>query len=837
MNQYLSRIFLLLFLGVSLSLYAQTGGNITLQNLATVKVDELTDDQIRTFWNQAQERGLSMIQLQQMAVQRNMNSQEFAKLKTRIENLPQTSKKSDDKEDELQEERKVFVEEDWDTSDKDKQEPGKKVQKTGDRTKTESTTKTKEKVTKSKIFGADLFNNKNLTFEPNLRIATPQNYQLGPDDELLIDVSGFSEANYKLKVSPDGQIRIPQVGPVAVGGLTIEQARKKIIKSLSVIYGSVNTGETAVNITLGNIRSIKVTVLGEITNPGTYTLPSLATVFNSLYVSGGPNKNGSFRSIKVIRNGKLFTTIDVYEFLLKGEAKGNVRLQDQDVIKVGSYETRIEIKGEVKREGFYEVTPKETLKDVIEFAGGYTNDAYRERIKVYRNTSKEKSVADIPVEMVPMFTPKAGDIFTIGKVLNRFSNRVQINGAVFRPGFFALDGDLTLAGLIKKADGLTEDAFTSRGLIYRLKDDNSLEVISFDVNDVLNGKDIKLQREDNVQLLSKLKLREEYVVSIAGEVLMPGKYPYAENMRVEDLIITAGGLKESAAKNKIEIARRIKSIDVSNASAEVSTIITYEVNDDLKTTDGKAVVLLPFDVVSIYRLPGFQTQRNITMEGEVLHPGQYTLTRNNEKISEVLKRSGGMTANAFPEGAVLVRTKKLTGIDLYIRKKQIESLEKQSKDSTRAKELGETEIADNVSIVGIDLKKILKNPGGSSDLIMEEGDVIRIPRETQTVKISGEVLYPVSIQYKKGKGFRKYINGAGGYTQRALKKKGYVVYTNGSAESTRKFLVFNIHPRIKPGSEVIIPPREERRKLSAVEVVGITSSLATLVLIITTLAK
>ncbi|MES2560289.1 MAG: SLBB domain-containing protein [Bacteroidota bacterium] len=836
MNQFLSRIFLFLFLGFSLSLHAQNGNNITLQNLGTVKVDDLTDEQIQAFWNQAQERGLSMVQLQQMAVQRNMPSQEFAKLKTRIENLSQSSRKTEEKVDD-QDGRRLAEDQEWDDSGDEKSEPGKKIAKPGDRTTTQSTTRTTDKTAKSKVFGADLFNNKKLTFEPNLKIATPQNYQLGPDDELLIDVSGFSEASYKLKVSPDGQIRVPQVGPIAVSGLTIEQARKKITRALSGIYGSVNTGETSINITLGNIRSIKVTVLGEITNPGTYTLPSLATAFNSLYVSGGPNKNGSFRNIKIIRNGKVLTTIDVYEFLLKGEAKGNVRLQDQDVVKVGSYETRVEIKGEVKRTGLYEVTAKETLKDVIEYAGGYTNDAYRDRIKVYRNTSKEKSVADIPGELVPMFVPKAGDVYTVDKVLSRFSNRVQINGAVFRPGFFALDGGLTLASLIKKADGLTEDAFTSRGLIYRLKADNSLEVVSFDLNEVLNGKDIALQREDNIQILSKLKLREDYIVSIAGEVLAPGNYPYAENMRVEDLIVTAGGLRESASKTKIEIARRIKSVDVSNASSEVSTIITYEVSDDLKTAEGKAVVLLPFDVVSIYRLPGFQTQRNITVEGEVLHPGQYTLTRNNEKISEIIKRSGGMTANAFPDGAVLVRTKKITGIDLYIRKKQMESFEKQSKDSSRAKELSETEFADNVSIVGIDLKKILKNPGGASDLIMEEGDVIRIPREVQTVKVSGEVLYPVSIQYKKGKRFGKYINGAGGYTQRALKKKGYVVYTNGSAESTSKFLVFNIHPKIKPGSEVIIPPREERRKLSAVEVVGITSSLATLVLIITTLAK
>jgi protein involved in polysaccharide export with SLBB domain len=828
MNPYFSRLLLFLSLFISVFTFAQTQANLNIQNFANAKVDDLTDEQVLAFWNQAQEKGLSLTQLQHIANQRNMNLQEFAKLKLRIQNLTQSSNKI--KKEESSSNREYFGYE----NAEENLEEGKNVDSEKEKNYKNAN---KDKKESQKIFGADLFNNKMLTFEPNLKIATPQNYQLGPDDELVIDVSGYSEVSYKLKITPDGTLRIPQVGLIAVSGLSIEQARKKITNKLASIYGTIQTGETSVNIALGNIRSIKVTVLGEVTNPGTYTLPSLATVFNSLYVSGGPNKNGSFRNIRVIRNGKLLTTIDVYDFLLKGEAKGNVRLQDQDIIKVGSYETRVELKGEVKREGLYEVTAKETLKDVIEFAGGYTNDAYRERIKVYRNTAKEKSVADVPAELINMFVPKAGDVFTIDKVLGRFSNRVQINGAVFRPGYFALDGGLTLAKLLKKADGLTEDAFMSRALIYRLKADNSLEVISFDISEVLNGKDINLQREDNIQILSKLKLREEYTVSIAGEVLIPGEYPFAENMKVEDLIITAGGLKESASKTKIEIARRIKTVDVSNANAPVSNIITYEVNDKLKTADGKEIVLLPFDVVSIYRLPGFEAQRNITLEGEVAHPGQYTLTRSNEKISEVIKRSGGLTAAAYIEGAVLVRTKKITGVDLLIRKKQLESLKKQSKDTSIAKDRTELELADNYSIVGIELDKILSNSGGENDLKMEEGDIIRIPRETQTVKITGEVLYPISIQYKKGRLFNRYVRGAGGYTHRALKRKGYVVYTNGSAESTRKFLVFNIHPKVKPGSEIIVPPREERRKLSAVEVVGITSSLSTLVLIITTLVK
>lgn len=815
----MSKVIFVVLLFVSYSLSAQapvpsakTPAGITLQNLAAVKVDDLSDDQIRDFWKQAQERGLSLIQIQQMATQRGMSPSEFSKLKKRIELLEQSG------------------------SGANKYEDDSKGRKTEENKTNPPADEKDHVVIKSRIFGADLFSGKNLTFEPDLKMATPQNYQLGPDDELIIDVSGYSEASYKLKVSPDGLIRIPIVGPVFVGGLTIEQARSKIIKQLSSGYSGISTGETTVSIALGNIRSIKVSIIGEVNMPGTYTLPSLATAFNALYASGGPNKNGSFRKIRVIRNGKPVANIDVYEFLLKGEAKGNIRLQDQDVLMVGSYETRVELSGEVKREGFYEVIKNETLKDVIGFAGGYTDIAYKDRIKVFRNTAKEKSVADIPQDIVPMFVPQTGDVYIVERVLERFSNRVQINGAVFRPGFFALDDGMTLSKLILKAEGLTEDAFTSRGLIYRLKDDNSLEAISFDVKEVLAGKDIPLKREDNVQILSKLEMREEYNVSIAGEVISPGVYPYAENMRVEDLIITSGGLKESASKTKIEIARKIKTIDVHNASAPVATIMSYEVYEDLKTKDGNSIVLQPFDVVSIYKLPGFQAQRNITLEGEVMHPGQYTLVRNNERISEVIARAGGITANAYSGGAILLRTKKLTGVDQFIKKKKLASLAKQSSDTTRAKDIAKSDLLDNTSIVGIQLDKILKDPGSDYDLIMDENDVLKIPREIQTVTVSGEVLYPVKIQYQRGKSFRRYVSGAGGYTERALKKRGYVVYANGSAESTKKFLFVNIHPRIRPGAEIILPAKDERKRLSAIEFVGITSALSSMVLLIYTIA-
>jgi protein involved in polysaccharide export with SLBB domain len=818
MKHILRGISLILLFLFSLAVSAQQKmpEGINLQNLATVKVDDLSDEQIAEFWKQAQERGLSMVQIQQAATQRNMSMVEFNKLKSRIENLGSAVSSNSRYEDRSE---------------------GRKVQDENNRQQPQM--QDRETTTRSNMFGAELFSNKNLTFEPNLKLATPSNYQIGPDDELLIDVSGYSEASYKLKVTPEGQIRIPVAGPVFVGGLTIEQAKRKITAQLSGIYSGITSGETSVSIALGNIRSIHVTIIGEVKMPGSYTLPSLATAFNALYASGGPGINGSFRNIKVIRAGKPVATIDVYQFLLKGEAKGDIRLQDQDVIRVGSYETRVELTGEVKRPGFYEVVAGETLKDVIGFAGGYTDVAYRDRIKVFRNTAKEKSVADVPQDITGMFVPQTGDVYTIDKVLERFSNRVQINGAVFRPGFFALDDGMTLSKLIAKADGITEDAFTSRGLIYRLKDDNSLEAISFDVKEVMSGKDIQLKREDNIQILSKLDMREEYKISIAGEVLNPGVYPYAENMRVEDLIITSGGLKESASKTKIEIARKIKSIDVNNTGAPVASIISYEIYEDLKTKEGNDIVLQPFDVVSIYKLPGFQNQRNITIDGEVMHPGQYTLTRNNERISEVLKRAGGMTAMAFPDGAVLIRTKSISGVDKFIQKQKLVSLEKQSSDTSRVKDIEKSDFSENnSSIVGIDLGRILKYPGSDYDLYMEENDVLRIPREMQTVKVSGEVLYPVRIQYKKGKSFRRYVSGAGGYTERALKRRGYVVYANGSAESTRKLLfLINIHPRVKPGAEIILPAKDERKKLTPVEFIGITSAVSSMVFLIYTITS
>lgn len=779
-----------------------------MKNISEIKVDELSDDQIRQFLAEFKNSGYGINQLEQVAAQRKMPPEEIKKLKDRVEKLDQHAPTES---------------QNFDRNYSD--------QSAKSDVKDDGGFETLEK----KMFGAELFNNKNLTFEPNLKIATPANYQLGPDDELIIDIYGYSEATHRLKVTPEGFIRIPLVGPVQVSGNTIEQARKKIENQLATIYSGINTGQTSVNITLGTIRSIKVNILGEVNMPGSYTLPSLATAFNALYVSGGPNKNGSFRNIKVIRNGKIIATVDVYDFLLKGESKGNIRLNDQDVIKVGPYETRVELKGEVKRPAFYEVIKNETLKDVIGFAGGFTDEAYRERIKVFRNTAKEKSVADVPDEMFGMFTLQTGDAFEIGKIIDRYTNRVEINGAVFRPGIYALEEGMTVSKLIKKADGITEDAFTSRAIIYRLKSDNSSEIISFNVSDVLEGKnDLVLKREDLIEINSKLALKEEYVVTVLGAVLRPGKYRYAENARVEDLIIAAGGLRESASRKKIEIARRYKG-ENERSGTEIAKIITYEVNEDLTTKS--EIFLMPYDIITIYSVPGYGPQKNVNIEGEVQYPGQYTIAGKDERISDIIKRSGGLTDFGFAEGAVLIRTKKLNEADKMIRQQKIDALIKQTKDTTNIQNIINKEVGSLTSTVGIDLDKILKKPGSKHDLLLDDMDLISIPNMKQTVKISGEVLYPVRIPYRKTKGFKRYINGAGGYSQRALKRAGYVVYANGAAKATRKFILFNVHPKIKPGAEIVIPAKEEKKGASAVEIVSIATSITTVAVLIVTLFR
>ncbi len=782
---------------------------LNLQNIATIKIDQLSDEQIADFWNKAQSNGIGITELEAETKKRKMSGLEFEKLKERINNLSITSKTKSNITTSL---RKV----------------------------NENSNEFKETTENDnyKNFGSELFNNKNLTFEPNLKIATPQNYQLGPDDELIIDIYGYSEESMSLKISPDGNIRIPLAGIVQVSGLTIEQARMRITKSLSQIYDRINTGETKVNISLGNIRSIKVLIMGEVTMPGTYTLSSFSTVFNALYHSGGPSKNGSMRNIKVIRNNRVIANLDIYDFLMKGEAKGNIRLQDQDLIKISPFENKVEIKGEVKRNGYFEIQKNETLKDLITYAGGFTNEAFKEKIKVTRNTSKQKSVADIQNELINMFSPKSGDVYTVDKLLERFENRVQIKGAVFRPGVYALENNLTVTKLIEKAEGLTEDAFLTRAIIYRLKEDNSLMMLSVNLTDIKNNlaTDIKLEREDIIQIASKLELKQSYGVIINGEVLKPGDYPYAQNMKIEDLIIAAGGFKETAALTRVEVSRRKFDIDKTVINSEIAIIKRFELNNELKENSNLKFELEPFDIVNIYAISGYEPQKNVTIEGEVLYPGNYTIERNNEKISDIIKRGGGLTASAFKDGIILLRKKNRDFSTTIVYQNKLKALRKQSKDSNSILDVFEEENS-MYDIVGINVSKILKKPGSKEDLLLRDGDILKVPYEKQTVLVSGEVLYPIKVNINNANSLRGFVSNAGGFSSKALKRKSYIVYANGTVKATNNFLFFKFYPKVKPGCEIVIPKREVRKPVSVLEVTTIASTLTTLVFLIVSLSK
>ncbi len=811
----------ILLIFVSASIFAQLGTN--------TKVDELSDAQILQIIKQAESMGYtSEAQIEQIALSKGVKQDEIAKFKARVEKLKKQGGATQ-------------------TASKPSVAAGREYSETTAGGAIDNAKKENDAEIKSKIFGADLFNNGSITFEPNLRMATPKSYIIGPDDKLIIDLTGDNERSYDLQVSPEGVINLEYVGRIAVGGLSIEQASAKIKTAMSKTYPALRTGRTSVAINLGNIRSIQVTVTGQATKAGTYTLPSLANVYRALYVSGGPSANGTFRNIQVIRNNRVVATIDVYDFLLKGLQQGNIRLQDQDVINIPAYDKRVEISGEVKDAAIFEVKGTETLQDVINFAKGFTSEAYMAKIKAFQNTNKERKITDIPATQYAAYQPKNGDKFVVEAILERFENRVEIIGAVFRPGIYALDQGLTLSGLIRKADGITEDAFLNRGYINRLNPDKTQYFISFDVAKLLSGeeKDILLTREDKVTISSVFDLREEYTVTIQGEVRAPGTFEYADNLTLGDVVQMAGGFKEGATPSRIEVSRRIKNTDPSSISSRTAELFVVSVDENLRIL-GDKFVIRPFDIISIRNSEGYSIQKQVKIEGEVLYPGMYTITSKDYRISDLIKRAGGLSPYAYAEGASLKRpgAEKVNPAD----KNAINNKEEDEKKFLNLERVQEKTVKGNDSskideklvqsnLVGIDLESILSKPLSRQDLILEEGDIIRVPKQLQTVKVTGEVLNPNSIVYVPGKSFKQYINGAGGFTNSALKKGAYIKYANGSAEAAKKFLFFNNYPKVKPGAEILVPVRAEREKLSAQAWIGIGTGIATLGAIIVGLIR
>jgi protein involved in polysaccharide export with SLBB domain len=788
----------------------------SVQDYSNIRVDELTDAQVKQFVQQANASGLGAEKMEQIVIAKGMSTNEIAKLKQRIERLN------------IQ-----------DNSNPTHTSSSRGLSDNNEQLQYRTSISKEQEALRSKIFGASLFSNSNPTFEPNLRLATPQDYEIGPDDEILIDIFGYSEANYQLRVTPEGTINIPLAGVVPVSGATVEQASSRIRSKLSNIYAGIKNKTTSVNISLGNIRSIKVILTGEVIKPGTYSLPSVATVFNALYACGGPNENGSFRSIQIIRAGNVVSTLDVYDFLLQGSMKKNIRLQDQDVIQVPTYQTRVILNGEVKHPAIFELMKGETLNDLIRFSGGFNEKAYKARIKVLKVTETERMIEDVLAEKFASYVPSTGDEVFVSKILDRYKNRVTITGALFRPGEYELDKGLTLKTLILKAEGLKEDAFLNRGFIIRLKEDLTTEMITFNSSDILTGKstDISLKREDKITIPSIFDLKEEYKLTINGEVRNPGTFDFAENTTLEALIIRAGGLKESATPKRIEVARRVKSANLLSDTTQIAQVFLLDVDKDLKKTVGD-FVLQPFDIISVRPAPGYQIQKSVKIEGEVLYPGTYTISGKNERISDLIKRAGGLTVFAYKSGASLKRVllnKTQTEIDLeYLKLSKLQGLQQKTKDSL-AFDIDQSIRND---FVGINLPRIIRNPKARFDLLLEDGDVINIPRQLQTVKISGEVLSPSSVIFTSGKKLKAYVQESGGFSSKALQKRAFVVYANGSVVGTRKILFFNNYPTIKPGSEIFIPKKEDKaRKITPTEIVAISTGLATIATLLFTVLK
>lgn len=787
---------------------------ISQMNFSTLNVDNLTDDQVRQFMQEVQKSGMSDAQVDQVALAKGMSPEELQKLKAREAKIRAAGNG-------IQAQVQDTLPGNYNGQSPTFTAPPPATPSVG-----------------PKIFGQELFRNPNMSFEPNLNIPTPKNYQVGPGDEIVVDIYGYSEANYRLLVSKEGSINIPYIGIVYVNGLTIEEAAAKIKAKLSVIYSGIHTGKTSVQVGIGRIRGMKVTLLGEVVKPGTYTLPSLATVFNALYASGGPAENGSFRDIEVVRNNVVIDTVDVYDFLMRGDQSKNIRLQDQDVIRIPVYKSHVEIAGQVKRPGIYEMQPGESVDNLLRFAGGFTDSAYTALAKVVQITDKEKKISDIPSAEFGSFIPHTGDQYYIGSILDRFTNRVTINGAVYRPGQFQLTDGLTLSQLIKKADGLREDAFLPRGYITRQNPDLTSSVVQFDAAKIMDGSqpDIVLQKEDVVQVYSIFDLRDQYQVSINGEVRNAGDYKYADSMTLEDLILQAGGFKEGATPQRIEISRRMMNSDPRSASAKIAQVFQVNVDKDLAMNAAK-FILHPFDIVVVRSAPGYEVQKQVRVEGEVLYPGLYTINAKNERISDLVKRAGGLTALAYPVGASLQRIAEMAGA---ISKEQKLRLFQRFQHASAADTVGITDSLLEQQVnqndhVGINLDKILKEPGSKYDLFLESGDILKIPKQLQTVQVNGEVLYPVTTPYKGGRRVRYYISQAGGFGVKAKKRRVYVVYANGFVRSTGGFLFFKHYPRVEPGSGIFVPQKPENRKMSGTEVLGLTTGVASLSAIVLTI--
>lgn len=698
---------------------------------------------------------------------------------------------------------------------------------------------------KKKVFGRDIFNNKDLTFEPSMNIATPQSYRLGPGDAVFVDIYGASQKSIQSTVSPDGDINIEGFGPIQVSGLTIAQANQRLRAQLGARYSS-----SKVRLTLGQSRTITVNVMGEVRAPGTYTVSAFASVFHALYMAGGTNDLGTLRNIKIYRNNRLISQADVYDYILNGKMTGNVRLTDGDVIYVGPYNCLVNITGKVKRPMFYEMKSNESMGTLLKYAGGFTGDAYKKAVRVVRKTGREFAVFNVSEFDMNTFHIADGDSVSVDSIIQRYNNTVEIKGAVFRPGLYQLGNDInSVRTLVQHAEGLKEEAFTSRGVIHRMKEDRTLEVVSVDVAGIMSGTvaDIPLKENDVLFIPTKREMMQQQTITIHGEVQYPGVYKYADNETLEDFVLQAGGLKETASTVKVDVARRIVNSKALTTDSIIAQTYTFALKDGFVIDGEPGFVLQPYDEVYVRKSPGYSVQKNVSVEGEVMFGGTYTLSKRDMRLTDLLQAAGGVTNLAYIKGArlervpnAIERSRMETALKMQQEEMQRQLLQMaaSSNNAGAIQQLGQNTSTAQLKIfeipatfpVGIELDKAIADPNSDANIVLREGDRLILPQYTATVKINGAVMYPNTVAYKKGKKAKYYINAAGGFAQNARKSNAYIIYMNGMVNKVSQ------GAKIEPGCEIVVPSKLSR-KMSIAETMSLGSGITSIAAMIATIAN
>jgi len=817
-------------------------------DLSNVNFSELSNSQIDLLLRRASSQGFNEFDLLKMARVQGMSQSELEKLDKRFKSAKTIARVAENASTPLEETR---LRKRW----KEEMEVFREVE--------------------SDIYGYDVFRgNTFLSFQSNLNVPTPLDYVIGPGDKLFIDIYGQSENYYQVEVSPDGDAILENIGPVNLSGLSLENAKKRLMSRFKPVYSGLNDNSTFINISVGIPRAIRVNIVGEVNLPGTYNFSAFNTAYNAIYVAGGITENATLREIKLYRNNKLVNTIDVYKFLNRGDGSSNIRLENNDLIVVGPYTNRVTIEGAVKIPGKFETKQDETLADLLSYSGGLSENAFKKSIKLTRIIDGELKIVDINSDQFEFFKPISGDKFLVDQIIEKYNNRVIVNGAVFRPGTFSVFDGMSIKDLIEKAGGLKSDVYYEKAYVVRTNKDYSTTTISIDLKNEMNNPSFILKEEDILNILSLNDLSEDSYVEISGEINNPGVFPYSENLSVSDLILLAGGFKENASESRIEINRRLSSDEKLNEN-NITEILTFDFNQNLKESP---IIIKPFDQIIIRKNPNFYVQQYARVEGEVMYPGKYAISSKNERISDLMNRSGGFKNMAYLKGATLIRltefaelksdlTKKIKNLnDLKIKvsskkgaltesevllikriDEDLKNLETQKNENKNLASYAKTERISEIikknsvqgdipisksEAIGIDLEEIIRSPKSKSDLLLKEGDVIVVPKKVETVRLRGELLYPTTVRFIPNKSLKYYINSSGGFDNKAKRSDTYIVYANGDVARTKKFLFFNIYPKAEPGSEVIVPKKPLKNPIAANQLLNFTTGLATLILAI-----